>query len=446
MALFFLYFFGLTRTGLLSTDEPRYAAIGQAMAQSGDWVTPRLWGTPWFEKPALLYWMTAIGFKAGLDRDLAPRLPVAIASVAFLIYFFFALRREFGARMAACATLVLATCAGWLVYSHVAVTDLPMSAAFAAAMLLVLPKNGVPPRGWPLAAGILLGVAVLAKGLTPIVLFAPAVWFLRHQVRQLLMIAAAAVLVAAPWYAAVMWQNGLPFFQEFIWKHHFLRFFTGALQHERPIWFYVPVVAGELFPWSPLLLLLFSRRLYADRRALFLLIWFAWGFAVFSLSRNKLPGYTLPLAPALAALIAIALEKQRERSGTIAVLLGFSAALLALIPAVQQLLPQALLLGISRSHVEIPYAWLAPALILGAATAWLEKQGRQAMAISLIALGMTFGVVRLVWQSYPVLDRTVSARGRWISSGYSVTCVHGPDRALRYGLDYYSGRNLPDCK
>ena len=58
-----LYFYGLTTTGLLGPDEPRYAAIGREMAISGDWVTPRLWGQPWFEKPALLYWMTAIGFR-----------------------------------------------------------------------------------------------------------------------------------------------------------------------------------------------------------------------------------------------------------------------------------------------------------------------------------------------------------------------------------------------
>src|SRR5208282_1750183 len=94
--LFILYFFGLTRTGLLGPDEPRYAAIGRSMAQTGVWVTPRLWGMPWFEKPPLLYWTAALAFKAGLDPDLAPRLPVALISVAFLVYFFIALRREFG--------------------------------------------------------------------------------------------------------------------------------------------------------------------------------------------------------------------------------------------------------------------------------------------------------------------------------------------------------------
>src|SRR5579863_3611863 len=95
-ALFVLYFFGLNRTGLLGPDEPRYAAIGREMAETGDWITPRLYGKPWFEKPALLYWLTAAGFNAGLGDDLAPRLPVAVVSAGFLIFYFFNLRRQFG--------------------------------------------------------------------------------------------------------------------------------------------------------------------------------------------------------------------------------------------------------------------------------------------------------------------------------------------------------------
>src|SRR5579862_7835041 len=97
---YFLYFFGVTAAGVIGPDEPRYAAIGRAMAQTGDWVTPRLWGSPWFEKPALLYWMTAAGFRLGLGPDLAPRLPVALLSVAFLAFFWSRVRVEWGARVA----------------------------------------------------------------------------------------------------------------------------------------------------------------------------------------------------------------------------------------------------------------------------------------------------------------------------------------------------------
>ena len=51
---YLLYFYDLGATGLLGPDEPRYASIAREMARSGDWITPRLWGQPWFEKPALL--------------------------------------------------------------------------------------------------------------------------------------------------------------------------------------------------------------------------------------------------------------------------------------------------------------------------------------------------------------------------------------------------------
>lgn len=134
--LYLLFFFALGHVGLLGPDEPRYAAIGREMARSGDWITPRLWGEPWFEKPALLYWLTGLAFRAGLNPDLAPRLPVAIIGVAFLVFYYVILRREFGERAAWLATAILGTSAAWLGFSAIAVTDLPMSAAFSAAMLV----------------------------------------------------------------------------------------------------------------------------------------------------------------------------------------------------------------------------------------------------------------------------------------------------------------------
>ena len=63
---YFLFFFHLSATGMLAPDEPRYASVGREMARSGDWVTPRLWGEPWFEKPALLYWMEGAAFRLGV--------------------------------------------------------------------------------------------------------------------------------------------------------------------------------------------------------------------------------------------------------------------------------------------------------------------------------------------------------------------------------------------
>jgi len=446
IGLFFLYFFGLTRTGLLGPDEPRYAAIGRTMASTGDWITPRLWGQPWFEKPALLYWMTASGFKAGLGPDLAPRLPVAFLSVVFLIYFFVMLRREFGGRAAWYSAAILATSAGWLVYSHVAITDLPMSAAFAAAMLLACSSEPRASASRSIAAGLFLGLAVLAKGLVPLVLFIPALWFLRHRIRDLVLLFLAAALIAAPWYVLVTLRNGKPFLDDFFWKHHFGRFVSGALLHGQPFWFYVPVLLAGLFPWIPMVALLFSRRLYRDRRAQFLLAWFAWGFLFFSASRNKLPGYLLPLLPAVAALLGIAIAQAQARSPKMMLLLAASAALLGLVPALSDALPRLLVVGISRTQFHLAGIWVIPAAALAVLCALFERTARRDAAVGLVALSVTISVVALAWRVYPLLDQELSGRPLWLAQGQPITCVPPTNRSRRDSIRYYAGQNLPDCK
>src|SRR5689334_24878806 len=79
---FVTFFFGLGRLALLGPDEPRYAEIAREMFASGDWISPRLCGCLWFEKPALVYWMSALGYHAFGVNEFAARLPVAIAATA----------------------------------------------------------------------------------------------------------------------------------------------------------------------------------------------------------------------------------------------------------------------------------------------------------------------------------------------------------------------------
>lgn len=426
---------------MLGPDEPRYAAIGQAMAQSGDWVTPRLWGEPWFEKPPFLYWMTAVGFKVGLSEDLAPRLPVALLSVAFLICFFFLLRAEFGERVAAYASAILATCAGWLVYSHIAVTDLPMSAALAIAMLLVM--HDPLSRRRAVEAGVFLGIAILAKALVPLALFVPALWFLRRRWREASVVLGVAFVVAAPWYVLMAMRNGAPFWQELFLKHHFARIYSAELQHERPFWFFIPVLIAGMFPWSPLPLLLFSKRLYQDRRAMFLLAWFVFGFVLFSAVRNKLPGYILPLFAPMSVLIAIAIEQASRVK--LMWLMASCAGLLVVIPAIQGLLPDALMYGLSKgAEVLIPAEWPIVVILL-VVCGFLARTQRVGWAIGVIGVAITLSVVRMIWQVYPVLDEQVSGRVRWQRDANSIVCVEGESRALHYGMNYYARRTIPDC-
>ncbi|MBZ5594105.1 MAG: glycosyltransferase family 39 protein [Acidobacteriia bacterium] len=442
---YFLYFFGLTRAGLLGPDEPRYAAISREMARSGDWVTPRLWGEPWFEKPALLYWMEATAFRAGVSDDLAPRLPVALMSVAFLFFFYWVLRREFGDPAAGFATAILATSAGWLSLSHIGVTDVPMSAAFCAAMLLSLGWIERGERRWLPVAAALIGVSVLAKGLVPLVLSLPLVWMGRRHVLDWLRpsVLSAFAVVTLPWYGLCLLRNGQPFLEKFFWEHQVGRFFTAELAHGQPLWFFVPVLVAALFPWIPGLALLARRSLYSDARRQFLLLWIAFAFVFFSAAENKLPSYLLPLVPALAALMGIALAEHRRSRWVLVA----TAALLVCLGPIAPMLPQALAAGISRATLPVfHWTWLLPALAC-AAVWYLDVVADRRAAVALLASAITAGVVAIELRSFPEIDRLASARPLWntVAPIRDRVCVARLHRSLRYGLNYYSITPLPDC-
>ena len=440
-----LYFHGLTAAGMLGPDEPRYASIGREMARSGDWITPRLWGEPWFEKPALLYWMTGAGFKAGLGDDLAPRLPVALLAVAFLVFYQRTLARQFNARAAWFATAILATSAMWLAFSRIGVTDLPLTVTFSAAMLLGMDWAATGDRRRLPWMGALFGAAVLAKGLLPLVLAAPLAWSGRRRLKDLLhpRVWLPFAAVAVPWYLLCWMRNGDAFIDAFFWRHHVERFSSTALQHQQPFWFYLPVLAGALVPWTPLAALLFRRGAAADPRRAFLLLWAAFGLIFLSASTNKLPGYVLPLMPALAALMGVALAERKRAPW----LLAASAALLAAIPVAAVLLPRALAAGLSRAGAPaFHWTWLAPFAV--AAIVWvLERRGQRAAAFAALLAAVATGFVYLERTALPQIDLAVSARPVWreIAGRRDQVCVEDLHRSWRYGLNYYSGTPLAEC-
>ncbi len=440
-----LYLSFLSRAGVLGPDEPRYAAVGREMADSGDWITPRLWGQPWFEKPVLLYWMTATGFTAGLNDDLAPRVPVALLSIAFLIFFQWILVREFGAAAAWTATIMLATSAAWLGYSFIGATDLPMSATFGSAMLLSLEwlSNG-NRRRLPFAAA-LLGAAVLAKGLVPLVLTLPLLWMARRRWRDLLAwkVAAAFLAVSLPWYVLCFLRNGSVFPRTFFWQQHFERFATDSLAHGQPFWFYAPVLAACLLPWTPFLGLLFQRALYSDVRRRFLLVWLCFGLLFFSLSKNKLPGYVLPLMPAAAALTGTAFAETRRARWAL------PAAVLCMVTIPMALPLAARMLASGLSHVPLPtfdWTWLLPLPLAGAAW-WLDRTDRRGLAVAISGVVLAVSLTAVKWMELPLIDRAYSARPLWreIATRADQVCIAQMYRSWRYGLNYYSGTPLPDC-
>jgi 4-amino-4-deoxy-L-arabinose transferase len=456
LGVYFLLFFGMSRRGLVGPDEPRYAEIARAMAESGDWVTPRLGGEPWFEKPALLYWMGALATRLGLDDDRATRLPVALMSAAFLAFFYWRLKREFGPQPAEFATLILATTAGWVVLSQVGGFDLPLAASLGAALLLLLPWVQEPSpesRRFLPGFGALLGISMLAKGLVGPALAAvsllPLLWRrgLRPVLRDLFHPATLGpfLALALPWYLLCYLRNGAGFLADFFVRQHWDRLADESIQHVQPVWFFVPVLVVGLLPWTPIWALLPNREARNDPRVQFLAAWALTTFVVFSLVTNKLPGYLLPMLPPLAALGGLGLAERKSVWGALAA----SAALLGLMPIAANLLPAALAEGLGEAWPprQISLAWLGFTALAVLLVAILGLRGRRRAAVAVLAACAVVSFVLLKTQTFPAVSERAGVRPLWlaIEPQLDQTCVGDVRRHVAYGLSYYSHGRLPDC-
>jgi len=429
-----LYLADLNGIGLVSKDEPRYADIGRTMARTGDLITPRLWGEPWFEKPPLLYWMIAAGFKAGLGPELAPRLPVALLSLAFLLFFHNRLRRLWDLRVATFSTAMLATTAGWVALSGVAITDIPLAVFFTSAVLLAIDDC---PRLTAAAAS--LGFAVLAKSLVPLVLFVPVLALDYRRIREWLKPGPILVFlaIAVPWHLVCYLRNGKEFLSVLFIQQQFGRFFSAERQHGQPWWFYGPALLLLLYPWFPLLVLAASGRDWRNRRVRTLLAVVIFGFLFFSKSENKLPSYLLPLVPSASILMGTGLARLRRPE----VWMVVPIALLGLVPAAARVLPVALATGIRAA--AIPWREIvldcSVACLVGVILAAFVKKRAVAAAFVLC----TAGFLCLKTAAYPELDRAATARPEWLAGHPG--CIENNERGTVYGLEYYAERALPVC-
>lgn len=328
-----------------------------------------------------------------------------------------------------------------------------MSAALGAATLIgifgpsAIPSRAREPVVLGIWAGVLLGLAVLAKGFVPLVLIAP-VLLIARRMRQAML--ASCAVIAAPWYILCAVRNGSVFWNEFFWKHHVDRFLHTSLEHVQPLWYYLPVLLAGLFPWTPLAGLLFRPRTYQDERIRFLVFWMLFGLAFFSAAQNKLPGYVLPLLPALAIVLAVALDKTPAAGWWI----GVCVVLLIAAPAIVALLPDALLSGVTSAHFSFarlargwPFALAAAGVFW---LAWLSKNepGKRQQAIIAATLASLAAVAYFKFAVLPVLDQRYSVRGFWRANAAQIetgACLKDVRREWTYGLNYYTGHPLPEC-
>jgi 4-amino-4-deoxy-L-arabinose transferase-like glycosyltransferase len=472
-----LFVSGLSSLGLVGPDEPRYADVARGMMRSGDYVTPRLFGEPWFEKPPLYYWSAALLFHLQTDETMA-RLPSAFAAGFFLVFWFWFARRFYGDRAAKFSCLILATTAGWIGFARAAAMDMLLTTTLSAALALLavwLWENRAAAL-WGFYA--LLAVATLAKGPLAIALAGLAViGYILHQrdwaiVRRVLLTPAVSAFaaIALPWYALCYARNGSAFVQEFFIRHNVERLVSGeAIGHPQPFWFYIPIVLAALFPWTATLLLPLAGLARKGRSTLsnnpqhvYLFYWIVLPFLFFSAAQNKLPGYLLPILPPLTLWIGAAIGERYSDQDAQPLLKGALAAsallLLLLSPAIVVLLPEALASGLGDALAQtqrdglwsqiaggpvplVAWAALAGAGVASAALLW---RGQTLAAAFSVVLGVCWVVLLMTSSLAPAINRVASMRTVAASfqedgiapQHLAVLYLH---RNQIYGLGYYLG-------
>lgn len=337
---------GFWTYGLFDLDEGFYGAVVADMIRLGDWVTPTLNGTPWFEKPILAYWL-AIPSVQAFGEAWGPRLPSVLCTLATTWALYSFAKRHMGKPVAQVAALLYSSNLLVVGIGRMMMTDAPLVLCLTLAMttLITWRSKPAPGLGWKdwLLIGLSVGFGVLAKGPVALILFGGAFLlssFLIPSFKGAWKSAwpfglIVSFCVLATWYVPCYLQNGQSFVKDFLIDQNIGRFSGGDRAHSVPWWshpiYYLAILAIAALPWIALV----GRRLFAKWDFLFqamaeendwpldnshdwvrksLWIWGLVPLCFFTISGTKLPHYILPAVAPFTLILATALvQKDRAR-------------------------------------------------------------------------------------------------------------------------------------
>ena len=453
-AVLLSFFLALGRAPLFDVDEGAFSQATLEMFQRGDYLSTYLNGEPRYDKPILVYWLQAASVLAFGPTEFAFRLPSAVCAALWCALVFLFTRAACGTTAAWLAAACTATSVGVFVIGRAATADALLNLLIAASLLAAWLHLKSGERKWLYAAFAAAALGVMAKG--PVALLIPfcvtlAFCLIRRDFRTWLCAAfdpralLVFALIAAPWYLIIFYKEGWPFIEGFFLKHNVERFGSPLQGHGGSLVYYLPVVLLASMPHTGLFIKTFMkiREMWRDDLQCYLLLWFLFVFAFFSLSGTKLPHYILYGMTGMFILMAVQAASLQSRLLLIAPTVLFFGFLLAF-PALTEMLAAKLgdayyreALGDAGSHFPAAYYIFAAASI--AFCVWLMAERRIAVPLKIVGCGVlsvaalaAFVVPALgAMLQEPVRQAALLARGR----GYPVIMwgINAPSFSVYYG-------------
>lgn len=321
-------------------DEGRYGEIGRWMLQSGDWLTPRLNGIPFFHKPPYLYWLEALSLATFGVNAWALRLVPALHAGLMLLALYLAARTISTELIARRTALMLGTSLTFLVGGQYVNHDMLVATwigvavwCFAFAFMAGAKPDATLARlGFAACALGMLSKGLIGIALPGLVIFIWLIW--TRQFKKILALPWLSglilfALIALPWF--VMAQQEYPGLFDYMFVgQQFKRYTAATYNNPQPWWFYLLAVLLLLFPWVFFALNQVRRQAALATATPITQEWWSlcwiWVLAIisfFSIPHSKLIGYVLPVMPPLALLSALGWERvMLHRAGAKQIFVG----------------------------------------------------------------------------------------------------------------------------
>jgi 4-amino-4-deoxy-L-arabinose transferase-like glycosyltransferase len=329
-----LIFINLGTNHLIPYDEAIYAKVSANILQRNDWLTLSWQSSlPWFEKPPLYFWLSALLLRVLPAPELAVRIPSAMFGFGTVILIFYFGKRLFGKTAGFIAGLSLLTTFQFLYYSRTGMLDVSCSFFITASLYLYyLSRVGlkkVRPIFLLLLSGTFIGLAVLTKGvigLFPLVIIglfetarvlvalrkptAPRMSVIVKSFGKVIVLTLTAVLIFLPWHFSLYQLYGQTFINSYLGYHVLGRLTLETENKVAPFYWYAVVLKVSMRLWFIVLLpaLLFAvyrliKNQHDRTKLAFVILWAFIVLAILSASKSKLVWYIMPIYPPLSLII-----------------------------------------------------------------------------------------------------------------------------------------------